>query len=306
MVSGVVGSNNRRKLDCQEFRGFALADDLAPLVFINGADSKAAQMFPLAHELAHIWLGQSAVSDAEARTAPAHDIEGWCNRVAAEVLVPLAALRATYDRRAPVRQETERLARRFKVSSLVTLRRMHDAGALSHDAYWEAYEDELEPAALDAVRKRRQLLPDSRRPSWQDLRPCARCQYSRGAHAVHRGLPLARLQEDGHVPRARAQPRGAWLMAYLLDANVFIAAKNLHYGFDFCPAFWDWLVAENVAGKVFSIEKVGDEVLAVADELSAWAQERGEGFPPPRCVGLPLAGRGEQVGQWPELHPRGR
>jgi Zn-dependent peptidase ImmA (M78 family) len=144
MVSGVVGSNNRRKLDCQEFRGFALADDLAPLVFINGADSKAAQMFPLAHELAHIWLGQSAVSDAEARTAPAHDIEGWCNRVAAEVLVPLAALRATYDRRAPVRQETERLARRFKVSSLVTLRRMHDAGALSHDAYWEAYEDELE------------------------------------------------------------------------------------------------------------------------------------------------------------------
>ena len=57
-------------------------------------------------------------------------------------------------------------------------------------------------------------------------------------------------------------------MAYLLDADVFIRAKNLHYGFDFCPAFWEWLIAENAAGTVFSIEKVGDEVQAVADELS--------------------------------------
>jgi hypothetical protein len=47
-------------------------------------------------------------------------------------------------------------------------------------------------------------------------------------------------------------------MAYLLDANAFIAAKNLHYGFDFCPAFWDWLVQSNAAGKVYSIEKVGN------------------------------------------------
>lgn len=67
-------------------------------------------------------------------------------------------------------------------------------------------------------------------------------------------------------------------MAYLLDANVFIAAKNLHYGLDFCPAFWDWLIAQNRAGRVYSIEKVGDEVQAVADELSAWASEREDGF----------------------------
>ena len=67
-------------------------------------------------------------------------------------------------------------------------------------------------------------------------------------------------------------------MAYLLDANVFIQAKNLHYGFDFCPAFWEWLLAENAAGRVFSIEKVGDELRAGADDLADWATARGDGF----------------------------
>ena len=67
-------------------------------------------------------------------------------------------------------------------------------------------------------------------------------------------------------------------MAYLLDANVFIQGKNLHYGLDFCPAFWDWLIASNESGRVFSIEKVGDELAGVVDELSEWAAQRGTGF----------------------------
>ncbi len=67
-------------------------------------------------------------------------------------------------------------------------------------------------------------------------------------------------------------------MPYLLDANVFIQAKNLHYGLDFCPAFWDWLIDGNAAGRVFSIEKVGDEIAAGGDELSEWAAGRGAGF----------------------------
>jgi len=67
-------------------------------------------------------------------------------------------------------------------------------------------------------------------------------------------------------------------MAYLLDSNVFIEAKNRHYGFDFCPAFWEWLLVENEQGKVFSIEKVGDELKAVNDELATWAAERAGDF----------------------------
>lgn len=67
-------------------------------------------------------------------------------------------------------------------------------------------------------------------------------------------------------------------MAYLLDADVFIRAKNLHYGLDFCPAFWEWLIDRNAAGILFSVEKVGDEVQAIADDLSTWAADRGPGF----------------------------
>jgi Zn-dependent peptidase ImmA (M78 family) len=101
-------------------------------------------MFTLAHELAHIWLGQSAVSDAQASFVPEHAVEHWCNRVAAELLIPLETLRAEYDPRTDLRYETDRLARRFKVSTLVILRRIHDAGGLTREQLWEAYEAELQ------------------------------------------------------------------------------------------------------------------------------------------------------------------
>lgn len=67
-------------------------------------------------------------------------------------------------------------------------------------------------------------------------------------------------------------------MAYVLDANVFMQAKNLHYGFDFCPAFWEWLVDRNAAGVVYSIEKVGDEIQAGQDTLAIWAESLGTSF----------------------------
>ena len=89
---------------------------------------------------------------------------------------------------------------------------------------------------------------------------------------------------------------------YLLDANVFIQAKNLHYGFDFCPAFWEWLVDQNAAAIVASIEKVSDELVGGGDELADWAHARGKGFfLATRRRGSPCLGRGERLGHWASL-----
>ena len=144
MVSSVVGSNSHRKLDVGEFRGFALADSLAPLVFLNGADSKAAQMFTLAHELAHVWLGATGISDTQAGQVPEQQTERWCNQVAAELLMPLAELHAAYQRLTPIPEEIQRLAREFKVSTLVALRRLFDAEYISRNTLWQYYREETE------------------------------------------------------------------------------------------------------------------------------------------------------------------
>jgi len=143
MCSGVVLNNNQRHLNPEEFRGFSMSDNLAPLIFINGADTKAAQMFTLAHELAHIWLGVSAVTDSQAQIQTDHELELFCNRVAAELLVPISIFRDVYNPSAEFNEETQRLARFFKVSTLVIMRRLYDEHNLTLDEFQHFYEQEL-------------------------------------------------------------------------------------------------------------------------------------------------------------------
>jgi Zn-dependent peptidase ImmA (M78 family)/transcriptional regulator with XRE-family HTH domain len=149
MANGVVGSNTHRRLDPREFRGFALADAYAPVAFINGADSKAAQVFTLTHELAHIWLGQSGLDDLDLSAAAPQDAERWCNQVAAELLVPADLLHTAFQPDADLTGELDRLARRFTVSTLVVLRRLRDVGLLDARAFRAGYE--AEEARIGAI-----------------------------------------------------------------------------------------------------------------------------------------------------------
>lgn len=143
VISGVVGNNTHRTLNVEEFRGFALCDDYAPLIFVNGADAKSAQMFTLAHELAHLWLGDqgSGLSGFPGIFPHGNDIEVFCDAAAAEFLVAEAELRDYWPgvRRDPSPFET--LAPRFKVSPIVIGRRAMDLRLVDRQWFFDFYED---------------------------------------------------------------------------------------------------------------------------------------------------------------------
>ncbi len=141
--SGVVGNNNLRKLSVAEFQGFAISDDLAPLVFINGQDWKAAQVFTLAHELAHLWIGESGISNLDYRKRSSQHqnrIERLCDQVAVEVLVPNQDFISRWQVETPIDENLQALAKRYRVSQFVILRRALENEQLTDTQYWDHYD----------------------------------------------------------------------------------------------------------------------------------------------------------------------
>lgn len=145
MRSAIVGHATRRTLSTKEFRGFALPDRLAPVVFINDNDAKAAQIFTLAHELAHIWLGASGISDRppDEKGASTNPIDIKCDQIAAEFLVPEREIRALW-KNAPLDSNLIGATRRFNVSSLVILRRAKDSHLISSGTFFAKINEQYE------------------------------------------------------------------------------------------------------------------------------------------------------------------
>jgi Zn-dependent peptidase ImmA (M78 family)/DNA-binding XRE family transcriptional regulator len=142
MQSG-VGSNNQHRLSVQEFRGFVVVDNFAPVVFINARDAKSAKTFTLAHELVHIWLGETGVSnpDPQKRSSDeANEIERFCNRVAAEVLVPSEAVFEVWKEPKSVEQKIRRLVREYRVSKYVVARQAFELDRLTRLEYLDYLE----------------------------------------------------------------------------------------------------------------------------------------------------------------------
>lgn len=140
VFNGVVGNNAHRSLDVQEFRGFVLIDHYAPLVFVNNKDVKAAKMFTLAHELAHVFVGRGAIFDLKNLVPADNEVELFCNKVAAEFLVPEARLRECWPYALQQAEPFNYIARRYKVSSLVAARRALDLMLISRDDFFRFYE----------------------------------------------------------------------------------------------------------------------------------------------------------------------
>ncbi len=139
VINGVVGNNTHRVLDPSEFRGFVLVDEYAPLIFVNGADAKAAQMFTLAHELAHVWLGKSAAFDLRELQPADNAVERFCNLVAAEFLVPEQQLRQHWPTLAQATEPIPAVARHFKVSRIVAARRLLDMALINKTTFLDFY-----------------------------------------------------------------------------------------------------------------------------------------------------------------------
>jgi Zn-dependent peptidase ImmA (M78 family)/transcriptional regulator with XRE-family HTH domain len=142
VINGVVGNNTHRKLSVKEFRGFALTDRYVPLIFVNGADAKSAQMFTLAHELAHVWLGPEGegISGFEGLFPGDSRIEKFCDQAAAEFLVPARELKDQWRAVGKSPDPFERLARHFKVSPIVAGRRAMDLRFVNRETFFEFYE----------------------------------------------------------------------------------------------------------------------------------------------------------------------
>ena len=138
--NGVVGNNTRRKLDPKEFQGFALADEYAPLIFVNNADFRAAQIFTLAHELAHLFIAKTGVSTLEALQPSPDDTEKFCDKAAAEFLVPAEELRAFWSR-SGTNNPLQAVATKFKVSSIVAARRALDLKLINTDTFFNFYKE---------------------------------------------------------------------------------------------------------------------------------------------------------------------
>jgi len=143
--SGVVASASQRPLSVKEFRGFVLSDPIAPLVFINGADSTSAQVFTLAHELVHLWIGKSGISNPNPKkrsTDEANTIERFCNQVAAELLVSHAEFLRRWRDSVTVEENVKTLVRYFRVSTHVILRQAFEQDKISRQEYEERIQAE--------------------------------------------------------------------------------------------------------------------------------------------------------------------
>ncbi|MBQ4439444.1 ImmA/IrrE family metallo-endopeptidase [bacterium] len=125
-----LDTSQRKRFKVEEFRGFVLSDPYAPLIFINSADAKNARMFTLAHEIAHLWMDETGLFDFTTETV--------ANKIAAELLVPEDSFREAWKKN----QDLGALSHKFKVSTIVIMRRAWDCGLISDSDFLSFFQEQ--------------------------------------------------------------------------------------------------------------------------------------------------------------------
>jgi Zn-dependent peptidase ImmA (M78 family) len=202
--NSVVGLNNHRPLNPDEFRGFVLCDSHAPAIFLNAADTKSARIFTLAHEIVHVWLGQDGVFNLENLLPAKDDTEQFCNRVAAEFLIPEYKLMQRWDEASRNRRPFHSIAEWFKVSPVVAARRALDLRLITKAEFFRFYEQD--------------------RAEWQKLKNETRKKKSGGNFYATQGVRLGRRFSSA-VVRASRQGRILYQDAFRLTG---MKGKTFH------------------------------------------------------------------------------
>jgi Zn-dependent peptidase ImmA (M78 family) len=172
MRNGVVEHSTKRRLNVKEFRGFAVSDPVAPLVFINDGDARAAQNFTLAHELAHIWIGQSGISNSpiERRNLTPLAVERFCNQIAAELLAPEEESRGIWRTDLSLEANLKQWTHTFRVSKLMALLRAYELEFIEYGVYKAEFDQELKRIKEEETLRKRKQKKKQQGDFWATLK----------------------------------------------------------------------------------------------------------------------------------------
>ena len=249
--------------------------------------SSSTGLTPKQHKCSHLpmrWLTFGSISPVSQTTK--HQIfrenenERWCNRVAAELLVPSQLIREEFKPTTELLSEVNRLAGHFKVSSMVILRRLLDELMLEKDEFWAAWR-----LTIEGLPKRKK---DGGGDFFHNVGPKSSKRFARaivistkeGRTTYTEAMRLLSMRKVSTFKNYAHTLGVENVNGISLDSNTFIHAQNAHYGFDFCPAFWEWLIKENEARRLYSIDQVRKELINEKkdDLLLQWAKTRSKGF----------------------------
>lgn len=280
MMSGIVGNNTHRPLDINEFRAFAMVDDLVPLIFINSNDSVSGKLFSLLHEFAHICIGNNSLyNDRYSSGTRVSKAESVSNAVAAEILVPQVMFEKKWkeiDKFDDPIKTIDALTKYFSCGTTVIARKALDNGYIDYSVYRK-----LSQIAVNRYNEKRK-----RKKSKAVAETIIELRQAELIHGFSRAWSQAFTKEKLYtrtlldllipidLPLKIWLTKWGWVEVnqevFLIDTNALLTPHLMYYPFDLAPSFWEQLEEKLKDGSVVLLDMVKNEITEGHDELSNW------------------------------------